>query len=421
MLPRIANAIGIFSTNKEGWLTGLSDILLQNAGKEELELVVLFPTEVTAEKIQGILKGNKGEGNLAYASFRENSALLHEKQKMTKEDLLELLKTYNPDVIHVFGTEFPHALATMEAAKELSMERRVLVGIQGYMVEYAKVYEAGIPQYVANRVTFRDWLKKDSIPQQKEKFEKRAEIEKELLSQVFHITGRTEFDRLTTGYHEGVRYHFMNETLRKPFYDGIWDENKANLRSIFVSQGNYPIKGLHKALQAVGELTEEYPDICLVVAGDQISSCKTLKDRLKISSYGKYLKELIDTYGLEQHVKFTGSLDAEKMKEEYLRAGLFLSCAVIENSPNSMGEAMLMAVPVVASRVGGVPSMIDETQGYLYEYDDIEGLKTSIRSVFENPDEAKKRALAARERAMVTHNQQKNYERLLEIYREICK
>lgn len=88
---------------------------------------------------------------------------------------LQILEDFQPDLVHIFGTEFPHGYA---CAKVFHRPERTLVGLQGLCISCADNYMADLPENVQNSRTLRDILKKDSIRQQQEKFYQRAENEK---------------------------------------------------------------------------------------------------------------------------------------------------------------------------------------------------------------------------------------------------
>ena len=158
------------------------------------------------------------------------------------------------------------------------------------------------------------------------------------------------------------------------------------------------------------------------MAGNSVTGNRTWKERLKLSSYGKYLLELINDAGLAGHVRVLGKLSAEEMREAFLQAGMFVCPSSLENSPNSMGEAMLLGTPVVAARTGGIPSMIcDGREGLLFERGNVKELAACIKRVWQEPEETARRAEYARERAFLAHDGDRNYKRLLAIYREICQ
>ena len=121
-------------------------------------------------------------------------------------------------------------------------------------------------------------------------------------------------------------------------------------------------------------------------------------------------------------MEFLGSLTAEEMKEQYLLCHTFVCASVLENSPNSVAEAMLLGTPVVASRVGGIPSMIeDEQDGLLFENKDGRALAECIIRLWGQDELAESLSVQARSRAMTVHDAETNYRRLLEIYRMIMK
>ena len=63
----------------------------------------------------------------------------------------------------------------------------------------------------------------------------------------------------------------------------------------------------------------------------------------------------------------------------------------------------------------------DGKEGLLYEVGNVEKLAECVLRAWGEPEETVRRAQAARKRAMDVHNGDKNFKRLLEIYREICQ
>lgn len=434
MLPAIAEKLGQPYSNREGWLTGIYERICReryayggnvepgmegsagiNTG-EKIQLGICFPCG--EEMVENSLLIE--ESGVRCYSFRENLAKPEEYDQTMEGRFQEIIRDFKPDMVHIFGTEFPHTLAMVKA---FGKPERILIGIQGLCYASAGAYMANLPEKVVNRKTFRDRIKKDSILQQQEKFRIRGEHEKEALRHTRNITGRTKFDKTETEkINPDAKYFHMNETMRSPFYTGNWEGEKCIPHSIFLSQGDYPLKGFHYILQAMPRILESYPDAKIYVAGNSIINNKTMKDKIKISSYGKYLLELIKRAHLEEHVRMLGRLTAEEMKEQFIKSSLYLCPSALENSPNSLGEAMLLGVPAVAADTGGIPSLMEhEKEGLLYEAGNVEQLAAAVIRIWREPEETKKRAKAARKRAFVTHDGESNYQRLLEIYREICK
>ena len=370
MLPAIARELGMPYSNREGWLSGIYEKTLQ--GEVPFEIMVCFPMrkeDLTKIPVTSILNCDAAEaeekaGTGRSGKNRTNAGFLKIKGSQTpcyvfEEDLSkpenydpgleariqEILKDAKPDMIHIFGTEFPHCLAAVRAFHN---PQKTLIGIQGLCGEIAKTYRAGLPENVFKQASFRDVVRQDSMRQQQNKFYQRAENERQALLLTDHITGRTEFDRAETAkINPRANYYLMNETMRQEFYEGEWKAEQTECHSIFLGQGDYPLKGMHFLLEAMGRLKENYPDLKLYVAGNSIISYETAKDKCKLSAYGKYLLVLIRLYELQDQVIVLGRLSAEEMKTQFLRSSVFVCPSVMENSPNTIGEAMLLGVPVV--------------------------------------------------------------------------
>ena len=129
---------------------------------------------------------------------------------------------------------------------------------------------------------------------------------------------------------------------------------------------------------------------------------------------------------MEQKVIMTGKLSAGQMKERFLKSSVFVCASVLENSPNTVGEAMLLGVPVAASDAGGIPDMItNDRDGLLFSAGDAKALAKAISRLWDEERDHEGLTLAQRlstqaaTRAHIVHDGECNYLRLLEIYREI--
>lgn len=457
MLPMIAQQLHMEASNKEGWLSGLAGAVLERREKNGIELAVAFPAAGIPRESSGveeiignrcyIYKGTAGiEGSeLCWYAFAEDTANPHVYDEKLEPQMHAIVRDFQPDVVHCFGTEYPHTLAM---CRSFSRKDRILIGIQGLCKVYADAYFASLPKEVVNSVTLRDLLKKDSLRRQQRKFVLRGEMEYEAVRLAGNVTGRTAWDRhYTAEWNPNARYFKMNETLRSDFYTGEWSLEGCEPHSIFLSQGDYPIKGLHYMLLALPAIRSVFPDVKVYVAGNGITGEGGIARRLKISAYGNYLRRLIRRHNLQGQLCFLGRLDAEQMKERYLKSNLFVCCSSVENSPNSLGEAMILGVPCVSADVGGIGSIFDNGKdGILYD-----GFKSSDNSINNNRNEmqvtgsgtenelepiasnlahaviqilsnaAEMREYShnARNHAKITHNKEENYRRMTEIYAEI--
>ena len=103
-------------------------------------------------------------------------------------------------------------------------------------------------------------------------------------------------------------------------------------------------------------------------------------------------------------------------------ANVFVMPSTIENSPNSLGEAMLLGTPCVAADVGGITNMMTHgTEGYIYQSTAPYMLAHYIKEVFAMGDKAEAMGKAAAKHARITHDPQKNLEDLLAIYETVAK
>lgn len=360
------------------------------------------------------------DSRLRYTIFR--GAPPHRFRPELEQRFRDLLLRFRPDVIHIWGTEFAHTLAMLRACKDLDLLDRTAVSIQGLCYIYARHYREGVPERVCRGFTFRDLVRWDNIALQRKKFVLRGKNEVDALALSRNVIGRTEFDlACTEAVNPERRYFFCNETLREPFYQGRWRYGDCRKHRIFASSCVYPVKGFHYLLEAAAQVAKRFPDVTVAVPGESYLDM-SWKKKLRQEGYARYLRKRTRELGLENKIEFLGSLSPEKMKEAYLSCNVFVLPSTIENSPNSLGEAMLLGAPCVAADVGGVTTMLDHgREGYVYPSTAPYLLAHYIQKVFSMGAEAETLGQNARCHARRTHDPETNMGRLLEVYRELAR
>ncbi|KTD88411.1 glycosyltransferase family 4 protein [Paenibacillus etheri] len=406
-LPEASTLMNSKSLPFGGWLVNTSKYL---ANSENIELSITFPCNSFREF--NVLNGEK----IIYYPFPQKK-----KESEVKRFLEEIVDRSRPEIVHIFGTEYIHTLEMVNICNERKI--KVLISIQGLVSIYAQHYMANLPRKVQNKFTFRDLIKRDNLVQQQLKFQHRGIFEILALKKVKHVLGRTTWDKACTlQINPHITYHYCNETLRESFYNAKWDIEHIEEHSIFISQGTYPIKGLHHMLEAMSIIIKKFPKAKLYVGGIDNSNDQGLKAKLKKNSYGKYINHLIKKFNLQDKVFFTGSLYEKEMLNRYLRANVFVCPSSIENSPNSLGEAMILGVPCVASFVGGVSDLlIDKQEGFLYQSDAPYMLAHYVCEIFTDNNLALKFSISAREHALRTHDRESNLEKITQIYNNIVE
>lgn len=418
-IPALCERAGLPVQVKEGWIDGLYNSIMELVKEKglDLKLSIAFPQFARKETIEGELDGN------SFYGFYKEEDKPYKYNENVKERLRQIVIRVNPDVVHIAGTEYDHAAAMVRA---FGKPERTVVSIQGLTSVYARHYMADLPISVRYGFTFRDILKVDNLFFDRKKYYKRGALEKETIRGVAHVIGRTDWDNICTRLiNPDSKYYYCSEILRSCFYDkSRWSLDGCDRHTIFVSQGYYPIKGLHYMLEALDDIRKFYPDVKLRVAGGVSLNNAGLKNKLRQKNYQRYLAKLIKKYNLEQCVEFLPALKADEMKEMYLKSNVFVSPSSIENSPNSLGEAMMLGVPCVSSLVGGVGNMLKhEKEGFTYQHDAPYMLACYVMRVFKEQETNKELVTdmtdAAHEHALTLFDRRKNAETMLGIYGKV--
>ena len=122
----------------------------------------------------------------------------------------------------------------------------------------------------------------------------------------------------------------------------------------------------------------------------------------------------------ENTVQLLGALQEKDLILEMMDADLFVHPSHIDNSPNSLCEAMLLGMPVIATFAGGIPSMLEnKKEGLLVQDGDPYSMAGAILELVKRREYAITLGINARKKAMTRHNPERIVNKVLSIYSSI--
>lgn len=331
-----------------------------------------------------------------------------------------IIESFRPDLVQVEGTEFLHSKAMLFTAKAKGIPtvvslQGVLNGLYDYQCGEIPVDELMLSRSLTN--IFAGWtmhLRKTRW------FRPRLAGEREIIENTSYILGRTTWDRAHSySINPEAKYFSCPRVLREPFYETKWDPASVERHSIYTGSGYTALKGLHFLIRALPQLAAEYPDVKVYVAGYDPYPEKGRRPAFK-QGYAMYLKKLMRDLDVEDRVVFTGTIPAQEVARRLARSHVYALTSTIENSPNTLAEAMCVGTPCVASCVGGAPDMADnEKEALFFRSGDPSLIAWNIKRIFDDDALALMLSENARARASVTHDPGRNAAILAEVYSRI--
>lgn len=405
----VASKIGVSSDVLGGWVESMAKELKEF---NEIELAIACKCE------NGEFFEETVDGIQYYSLAYTHSTSSEEIEKR----FAEIIEKFKPDLIHIEGTEFLHAKVVLEISEKLHIPtvtsmQGILNGQYNYQCGQLQIDDLIFSKTLTN--IFAGLL----LHFRKTKwYKKRLAHEKAVIENSKYILGRTTWDRAHSySLNPNAKYYSCNRNLRQPFYNEKWNIKNIERHSIYVGNSYYALKGFHFVVEALPQLIKEYPDIKIYVAGHKPFAENDRRVFFK-KGYGSYLKKLIDDLDVGDHIEFTGPLKAQSVAERLSKVHTYVLCSTVENSPNTLGEAMLVGTPCVAAYVGGVSDMAEDGKDALfYRNDDPSLLAWNIKKIFDNDALAFELSRNAQKKASDTHNSRKNAEKLISVYKEILK
>jgi glycosyltransferase involved in cell wall biosynthesis len=173
------------------------------------------------------------------------------------------------------------------------------------------------------------------------------------------------------------KYRSKSETItpgvNTEFFAPAEEKNTGDHTIIFVAklESGQEYKGLKELIDATCILKGIFPDLRLIVAGD--------------GDMREHYEDYSRRKGVMRYVEFRRNLDRKKLRNAYRESRLFALPTSYDSQPLAILEAMSSGLPVVSTRIGGIPDMVrDGQEGFLIEPHDTISLADKIRILFQD-------------------------------------
>jgi len=407
VMPDLAVHLGGTPSVFGGWLSGAMTAVKQSG--HELAVCTTEPSTTRTGRYEI-------DGVVYYITARTEVEIM-------RKEFRKILADEQPDVVHIYGTEFEHSWAMAQEADR----EHTLVTIQGSLEYLKKAAFAGIPEKICRDNLLHKLLRRlkkggISMELQKISFAERAVAECQTLRRAKYINGGSQWGN-TVGWSinpEAVSLS-CGLLLRDNFYtEPCWEYDACEPHTIY-ALFTYPIKGFHKLLDALPMILSRYPDAKIIAVGSKLINRRygKLKNAVmnRAQDYQWYIQKKIEQLDLADHIDFIGYLSESEVAGRLRKANVFISPSALENQSTALGEAMMLGVPCVASCVGAMQEMIDHGRdGFLYPFNEPYLLADYICRIFESRELAEQFSREGRKHAQKTYNKEENCRKLLEMY-----
>jgi spore coat protein SA len=197
-----------------------------------------------------------------------------------------------------------------------------------------------------------------------------------------------------------------------------------------------PEKGVHDLIRAFHQVLQSFPDARLHLVGGSgsvpleylvglsaephVAALRALYQNKGSGTKDPYQRILLNEAGQElgKTIIFEGHVAHDQIKEYYKRAAVLVNPSLSESFGISLVEAMIHALPVVATRIGGMTYTVDDGRtGLLVDPADPKALAKAICAVLGDREHARRMGEAGRERAVEKFSWERTADLLLERFK----
>lgn len=394
-----------------GWIESLEELI---TSQSEIELGIAFfhPTDNIK-----VIRDDVSYYPIKYTSIRKKpiTAVFNNwtgrfNDKEYFESFLKIIDDYKPDVIQVFGTE--NAFGMVHKATNIP----VIIHLQGILNPYENSYlPVGFSQldFVINLKYLTRNIFGISPVFGLKRFRLQALREKKILEVINYVCGRTEWDfQIASLYNPKITYYHLDEVLRPIFYQNKSLKTQNNGSKFIILSTLSPT--IYKGIDVVLKTAKKLCEICDFDFEWRIIGLEANADLLTFfeSKTGINHKDF--------RIKLVGKLNPLEIVKEMNSAEVFVHPSYIDNSPNSLCEAQMLGLPVIACDVGGVSSLIKHKEnGLLVPSNGVYEIVYYLRLLFNEADLRAQLGAQAQITANQRHDKEKITSSLLRIYKNL--
>lgn len=404
-LGQLSKILGFGCAQSGTWTDSAMDSLLEADSNVEL-------TVLTTAKIKEIRR--KNENGVEYVCLNLGRCLRGKSISKAKLNIwLAEIKRINPDVIHLWGTEFSLGYYL----KKLLPEIPFLYTMQGVMTYISKYPYLDLHE-MKKKISLVSKLKCYKYIREQVLQKRQAHMEKTIITEADGVIADNEWAVAPfINEQNASKFHFIRLPIKKQFQAEKWNYADVRENTLFCIAGRSGLKGIHQLVKAVHLLKQDFPDIRVLIPGN-ISNRKP--DFLFKPPYMEYLRNLIREYGLEENVCFLGQLTTEDMIAYMKTAKVFVMPSAIENESSTLREAMFLGMPIITSCVGDIHEVISHGEnGLMYRFEEYEMLAYHIRYLLKYPEKSTFMADKAREHISLLYENQIYGVHLFRVYQTL--
>ena len=256
----------------------------------------------------------------------------------------------------------------------------------------------GISNYDLIKSNWARFIKGYGAWHDKISFEKSSSKEYEYFKHISYFMGRTDWDKSISAFLSPSSVYFhVDEVLRDAFYVAPqWKYLKTKKIIITSTLSDSPYKGLDLVIKTARLLVKEGIEFNWRIIGlnDYSTNVQILEKKFKL----KCQSVNIDLLGIKK---------AEEIIDLLLETTIYVHTSYIDNSPNSLCEALLMGVPSISTNVGGISSLVDDGKdGLLVPSNDPHLLASKITQLTHDEKYMTSISNQAREKAQKRHSKE---------------